>query len=400
MPSEQATQMKARILIVEDDPKNVELLKAQLDDEGYIIESAMDGEEALSQVSRQKPDLILLDIMLPRKSGFEVCKEIKSAAETRSIPVIMVTALTDMESRVKGIAVGADDFLSRPIDRAELISRIKSMLRIKRLHEELARESQTARKTSEQLELQQRVLKSMSTQLMQASHLKYEFIVNMSHALRTPLNVIIGFSEMLQDELVGSLNERQSKYVGNVLESARELQRLISNIVDVFKIETGKVPLETTEFSLEEAIESAVSAFENTRRDKKIRVSVSVEPAVARIHADPQKLATILENLLSNAFKFTPPGGSVEVTAEQDNDWVRICVADTGIGLSEDDCQKIFSEFYRVADPAASAHTGSGLGLALTRKLVHMNGGEIWAESEKGAGAKMTFTFPARQMKR
>ncbi len=392
--------MKARILIVEDDPKNVELLKAQLDDEGYIIESAMDGEEALSQVSRQKPDLILLDIMLPRKSGFEVCKEIKSAAETSSIPVIMVTALTDMESRVKGIAVGADDFLSRPIDRAELISRIKSMLRIKRLHEELARESQTARKTSEQLELQQRVLKSMSTQLMQASHLKYEFIGNMSHALRTPLNVIIGFSEMLQDELVGSLNERQSKYVGNVLESARELQRLISNIVDVFKIETGKVPLETTEFSLEEVIESAVSAFENTRRDKKIRASVQVEPAVARIHADPQKLATILENLLSNAFKFTPPGGSVEVTAEQDNDWVRICVADTGIGLSEEDCQKIFSEFYRVADPAASAHTGSGLGLALTRKLVHMNGGEIWAESEKGAGAKMTFTFPARQMKR
>lgn len=385
---------ETHILIVEDDPQNIELMKAQLHGEGYAIDCALDGEDALLQVSQSKPDLVLLDILLPKKSGYEVCKRLKSQADTRSIPIIMVTALKDMESRVKGIAVGADDFLSRPVDRAELVARVKSMLRIKKLNDELVKESQTAQESSEKLQLQQRVLKSMSTQLMQASHLKYEFIVNMSHALRTPLNVIIGFSEMLQDQLVGRLNEKQTKYVSNILEGGRELQRLIANIVDVFKIETGKVSLETTEFSLKEAIEYALAAYEGVRRSKKIRVSVRVDQEVGRICADPQKLSTVLDNLLSNAFKFTPASGSVEVTAQQAEEWVRISVADSGIGLSPEDCKKVFTEFYKVDDPAASAGSGSGLGLTLSRKLVAMHGGEMWAESKKGKGATFIFTLP------
>jgi two-component system sensor histidine kinase ChiS len=397
MAKESSVSHQPRILIVDDDPINIELMRAQLHDEGYSIDCALDGEEALERVSREKPDLILLDIMIPKKSGFEVCKHVKGKPETRSIPIIMVTALKDMESRVKGIAVGADDFLTRPLDKSELIARVKSMLRVKKLHDELAKESLTARESNEKLEVQKRVLKSMSTQLMQASHLKYEFIVDMSHALRTPLNVIIGFSEMLQDELVGALNDRQAKYVGNIHESGRELQKLIANIVDVFKIDTGKVALETTEFSLKDAIESAAGSFERAARDKNMEVSVCVAPEASRVSADPQKLSTILENLLSNAFKFTPSGGKVEVTAERFDDWIRVCVADSGVGLSPEDCKRVFSEFYRVADPAASACVGSGLGLAISKKLVLMHGGEIWAESRKGAGARFIFTLPCRQ---
>ncbi|RJP16625.1 MAG: hybrid sensor histidine kinase/response regulator [Candidatus Abyssobacteria bacterium SURF_5] len=382
----------ARILIVEDDPRNIDLLKAQLSEQGYLIEAAVDGEDALQRVTLKKPDLILLDIMLPKKSGFEVCKVIKTGADTRSIPVIMVTALKDMESRIKGITVGADDFLTRPVDKSELVSRVKSMLRIKRLHDELLRESEHAHMASEQLQLQQRVMKSMSTQLMQASHLKYEFIVNMSHALRTPLNVIIGFSEMMQDELVGALNERQSKYVNNVLESGRELQKLITNIVDVFKIDTGKVPLEMTEFSLDDLIQSAVKQFEQAVREKNVRVSVEVAPSVARIYADPQKLLTILHNLLSNALKVTPPGGRVAITARRDGPTALICVEDTGIGLSPEECLKVFQEFYKTPDSAAAG--GSGLGLAIAKKLVLLQNGDIWAESNKGKGTRFFFTLP------
>ncbi len=388
------SSLQARILIVEDDPQNIELMKAQLHGEGYSIDCAVDGEDALLHMSQSKPDLVLLDILLPKKSGYEVCKRLKSQADTRAIPVIMVTALKDMESRVKGIAVGADDFLSRPVDKAELVARVKSMLRIKKLHDDLLKESQNALASSEKVELQQRVLKSMSTQLMQASHLKYEFIVNMSHALRTPLNVIIGFSEMLQDQLVGRLNEKQTKYVGNILGGGRELERLISNIVDVFKIETGKVSLEATEFSLKEVIETALAPYEGVRKAKNIRVSVHVAPEVARISADPQKLLTVLDNLLSNAFKFTSAPGVVEVTAGRAEDCVRISVADSGIGLSPEDCKKVFTEFYRVDDPTASAGSGSGLGLTLSKKLVAMHGGEMWAESKKGKGATFIFTLP------
>lgn len=394
MTNETAESARARILVVDDNPAGVDLMRAQLDGEGYSIDSAGDGEQALEKVSETTPDLVILDIMLPKMSGFEVCKRIKGNEATRSIPVIMVTALNDMESRAKGITAGADEFLSRPVDRSELLARVKSLLRISRLHNELAEESRTARESDEKLEMQQKVLKSMSAQLMQASHLKYEFIVNMSHSLRTPLNVIIGFSEMLQDELVGDLNDKQSKYVSNIRESGTELHRLIANIVDVFKLDTGKVALETTEFMLKDTIDSVLAAYESTARDKRIRVAVEVAPEVSRICADPQKLSTVLDNLLSNAFKFTPSGGTVSVTAEECDGMVQICVADSGIGLRPEDCERVFSEFYRVPDTGAAGGAGSGLGLAISRKLVLMHGGDIRAESEKGAGARFIFTLP------
>lgn len=394
MTNETAESARARILVVDDNPAGVDLMRAQLDGEGYSIDSAGDGEQALEKVSETTPDLVILDIMLPKMSGFEVCKRIKGNEATRSIPVIMVTALNDMESRAKGITAGADEFLSRPVDRSELLARVKSLLRISRLHNELAEESRTARESDEKLEMQQKVLKSMSAQLMQASHLKYEFIVNMSHSLRTPLNVIIGFSEMLQDELVGDLNDKQSKYVSNIRESGTELHRLIANIVDVFKLDTGKVALETTEFMLKDTIDSVLAAYESTARDNRIEVIVEVAPEVSRICADPQKLSTVLDNLLSNAFKFTPSGGTVSVTAEECDGMVQICVADSGIGLRPEDCERVFSEFYRVPDTGAAGGAGSGLGLAISRKLVLMHGGDIRAESEKGAGARFIFTLP------
>lgn len=399
MITESTESVQPRILIVEDDPATVELMKAQLHGQGYSVDSVHDGEQALSRVSETIPDLLLLDIMLPKKSGFEVCKELKSHSSTKSIPVIMVTALKDMESRVKGMAVGADDFLSRPVDKSELVARVRSLLRISSLNEELTRESQTARQSGEKLQMQQRVLKSMSTQLMQASHLKYEFIVSMSHALRTPLNVIIGFSEMLQDGLVGDLNEKQTKYIENIRESGRELQQLIANIVDVFKIDTGKVPLETTEFMLKEIIDSVIAGYESTARAKRIKITTEVAREVSRICADPQKLSTIFDNLLSNAFNFTPSGGKVAVTAEECEGEARICVADSGSGLSPEDCERVFSEFYKSSDRAASAGSGSGLGLAISRKLVLMHGGSIWAESDKSSGTRFIFTLPLERGK-
>ena len=389
---------KPRILIVEDDPATIDLMEAQLHEEGYSVDSVRDGGQAAAKVSETSPDLVLLDIMLPKKSGFEVCKQIKGNEATSSIPVIMVTALKDMESRVKGIAVGADDFLSRPVDKTELVTRVRSLLRIGNLNKELAIETHTARESGEKLEVQQRVLKSMSAQLMQASHLKYEFIVNMSHALRTPLNVIIGFSEMLQDGLVGELNDKQGKYVKNIREGGRELHQLIAHVVDVFKIDTGKVPLETTEFQLRDAIDSVLAAYESTAKDNRITVTVDVAPEVLRICADPQRLSTVLDNLFSNAFKFTPSGGRVDVTAEVQEDQVQICVADSGCGLSPEDCERVFLEFYRVPDGGAYAGSGSGLGLAISKKLVMMHGGNMWAESGgEETGARFIFTLPHRR---
>jgi signal transduction histidine kinase len=396
MSTKSAETSKSRILIVEDDPAIIELMKAQLHGEGYFVDSVRDGDLALKRVEETLPDLVLLDIMLPKKSGFEVCKRIRAGQATANIPVIMVTALKDMESRVKGIAVGADEFLTRPVDKAELVARVKSLLRITRLSRELADEAQTVQESDQKIEIQQRALKLMSTQLMQASHLKYEFIVDMSHSLRTPLNVIIGFSEMLQDELVGDLNEKQTKYVRNIRNSGRELQQLIANIVEIFKIDAGKVPLETTQFKLKDVVDTAIEAYKVEAKARGIRANVKISAEVSRISADPQKLSTILDNLLSNAFKHTPSGGSVEVSAERCGDEVSICVADSGAGLSPEECERVFSEFHKVSDPAVSCAGGSGLGLAIAKKLAMMHGGNIRAECEKGSGARFILTLPLK----
>jgi signal transduction histidine kinase len=201
----------------------------------------------------------------------------------------------------------------------------------------------------------------------------------------------------VQDGLVGSLTEKQAKYVNNILESGRELQRLIANIVDVFKIDTGKVQLETTEFSIEDAITSSLRAFESMAQSKNINVGINIAPNVSRICADPQRLGTILDNLLSNAFEFTPEGGSIDVTAGESEGNVWVSVADSGPGLSPEDCKRVFSEFYKVSGPGTATTPGSGLGLTIAKKLVLMHGGEIWAESNEGGGATFIFSLPRRQ---
>jgi PAS domain S-box-containing protein len=235
-----------------------------------------------------------------------------------------------------------------------------------------------------------------NAQLQQASHAKSEFLANMSHELRTPLNSIIGFSEVLQEKTFGELNEKQAKYVENVLTSGKHLLGLINDILDLSKVEAGKIELKYEEFSLPDLLSESQTLVSTMASKKSISLESKIEEGLSRIIADPTKVKQIMYNLLSNAIKFTPDGGRVTVNAKRADNMVQISVEDTGIGLREEDQENIFEEFYQVDSSYARQYQGTGLGLSLTKRLVELHGGKIWVESEIGRGSTFAFTIPQR----
>jgi PAS domain S-box-containing protein len=229
-----------------------------------------------------------------------------------------------------------------------------------------------------------------------ASRAKSEFLANMSHELRTPLNSIIGFSEMLQDQLFGPLNQKQARYVDNVLTSGKHLLRLINDVLDLSKVEAGKMQLTYSEFPLARALEDSLGMFKVAASKKRLTLELSVAPEVGLIRADEVRFKQIMYNLLSNAVKFTPEEGKVtvhaRVTEANGGRWAEVSVADTGIGIAPKEMERIWQEFEQVDSSYARQYEGTGLGLPLTRQLVELHGGHIWAESA-GEGQGSTFTF-------
>jgi PAS domain S-box-containing protein len=230
-----------------------------------------------------------------------------------------------------------------------------------------------------------------------ANRTKSDFLANMSHELRTPLNSVIGFSGVLKKEFYGKLNEKQSEYVRYIEDSGKHLLGLINDILDLSKVEAGKMKLDAAPVALKDVIQASVTMLRERALKSDIRLSVEIGPGVEEaIEADERKVKQILFNLLSNAVKFTPEGGSVTLTASKEDDAVRICVADTGIGIKPEDMAKLFSEFTQLESTYTKKYEGTGLGLALTKKLVELHGGRIWVESEEGKGSRFFFTLPCR----
>ena len=233
-----------------------------------------------------------------------------------------------------------------------------------------------------------------SRELEAASHHKSEFLANMSHELRTPLNAIIGFSQVLQKQLFGPLNDKQTEYLGDILASSRHLLSLIDDVLDLAKVEAGQIELQVAPFSLPETLERGVVIVRERASKNGVQVSLASDPGVDTVVGDERRIRQVLFNLLSNAVKFTPDGGSVGVTARRVDDEIRVSVADTGPGIAPEDQQRIFEEFQQ-AELGKQQREGTGLGLALSKRLVELHNGRLWVDSEPGKGSTFTFTLPA-----
>jgi signal transduction histidine kinase len=239
-----------------------------------------------------------------------------------------------------------------------------------------------------------REIEDKSRQLEAANRHKDEFLASMSHELRTPLNAVIGFSEVLLERMFGDVNAKQEEYLQDILSSGRHLLSLINDILDLAKIEAGRMDLDVEEFDVAQAIDNAVVLVRERATRKGLTLDTRLDHGLGSLRGDQRKVKQVLLNLLSNAVKFTPEGGRVEIRAQRADGHVEVSVSDTGIGIAAEDLEAVFEEFRQVGTDYAKKHEGTGLGLTLSRKFVELHGGRIWVKSQPGQGSTFAFTLP------
>jgi PAS domain S-box-containing protein len=265
----------------------------------------------------------------------------------------------------------------------DVTERKQAEQRIQALNEGFTRELSTA---NQQLELRNR-------EVERANRLKSEFLASMSHELRTPLHTIIGFSELLAEELEGPLNEKQKRFMSHIHQDSLHLLELINEVLDLSKIEAGRLELRLETFDMIAAVDEALSSAKALGAQKSIAIESRV-PGGISLYADRLRVKEILYNLLSNAVKFTPDGGKIRIEATLEPASITISIVDTGIGIAADEHESVFNKFYQVGSTTKGVREGTGLGLAITKRLVEQHGGKIWVESEPGKGSRFSFTLP------
>jgi signal transduction histidine kinase len=371
------------IFIVDDIPANLGVLDEFLTQQGFEVLMASDGESAVNKIEKAQPHLILLDVLMPNGiDGFETCQRLKANLQTKEIPIIFMTALTDIVDKVKGFKLGAVDYITKPFQQEEVLARIKTHLRIYQLQQ--------------QSHTQNEELRFANAKLARAARMKDEFLANMSHELRTPLVAILGISEALLEEIYGEINIAQQKSVRTIQESGKHLLSLINEILDLAKIESGKLKLEKTKVSVTEVSQTCLRLIKELAQKKRIKIKTIFDQDVITLNADERYLKQILINLLNNAVKFTPEKGIVTlaITGDVKEKLVQISISDTGIGIAQEDKEKLFEPFIQLDAQLNRHHEGTGLGLSLVYRLTEMHGGSVTVESEIGKGSCFTISLP------
>jgi len=369
---------KPTLLIVDDEERNIRLLKALLAPQNYNLREAINGEEALQRIAEELPDMVLLDVMMPKINGFEVCRRLKQDEKTKTIPVILVTALSEKQHRVQALEAGADDFISKPVDQTELTVRVKSLLRIKSYQDEISDKlREIAAKNARLLELE-KVRDGLSHMIV--------------HDLRNPLTAISTYLQLSSMDSE-NLSEPQRERVDRCLFFCQELERMIQNLLDISKMEEGKMQLNREAVDLPEMIGEALKRFTPRVEERKIALSFSGNGDIPKVALDRSILKRVITNLVDNAIRYTPKEGSIAVRLDGDPGEEILClsVKDSGSGLPAEYHQKIFDKFEQVTLKKDGDRAGSsGLGLTFCKLAVEAHGGKIWVESE-GLGKGCTF---------
>jgi signal transduction histidine kinase len=375
------------ILVVDDDPVVCSLMCATLERDGFTVIEAGDGVEGCRLYAEHRPDLLLVDVVMPHMDGYELCRELRSHPESAYVPIVVSTSLDDLPSIARAYDAGATDFIPKPVNWLVLNHRVRYILRASRAFEELRRNQERLIAAKEAAEA--------------ASRAKSEFLANMSHELRTPLNAIIGFSGMMSDRMFGALNDKYIEYASMIGSSGQHLLAIITEILDLAKADAGRLMLAEEELEIEEVVQLASQIVRNMAERADIDfVSESAAP-LPRIVGDPAKLTQILVNLLSNAIKFTEAGGKVRLKVEH-RGWcgMTLRVEDTGIGMSPEQIPIALAPFGQISNSLTRNHDGVGLGLPLTKRLAELHGGTIEILSEPGKGTIASVHLPEERVLR
>ena len=375
----QAQSAEYSCLIVDDNESNRDVLARRLSKQNFRIEMAQNGREALDKVRAQPFDVMLLDIMMPEMDGYEVLRQMKADAVLRHSPVIMISALNEMDSVVRCIEMGAEDYLTKPFSPTLLRARIGACLDKKRAHD---REAHLLAQSQENY-----------AQLRRIEQQRDDLMHMIIHDLRSPLSSNIAGVEMV--EMLGPLSDEQRDCLSIAMRSGHNLLDLINDLLDIAKMEAGGLSIELQSCDAAYLAACAADQISPLLGDKELTLTRDIAPDLPAMLADESKLRRIFVNLLANAVKFTPRAGHITLSARTEAGFVLFSVQDTGEGIPQNALQQIFEKFRQVENRKSGRQNSSGLGLTYCKLAVDAHGGRIWAQSTPGVGSTFFFTIPS-----
>ena len=425
---------KIKILYVEDNHANIALVRRLLSNAGYDVLVAEDGMEGIKVARQELPHLILMDINLPGMDGYEASTKIKGMAQLKEVPIVAVTANVNPGDRERSLAAGCDGYISKPINVKTFVGEIEKYLggkkeRLKKSEEsaylkeysqrlvdaleekieDLERSNEELGAANDDLKMSKIALEDAYERLLEMDRIKSDFVANVSHELRTPLTSIKSYTEILYDEIEELDVDEQRRFLGIIDREADRLTRLICDLLDLRKMESGEMSWRDKELDIAGLIEETIHDCHSYASSRGTKISLQVEGDIPMIFIDRDKIKQVTTNLLSNAIKFSPEGaGEVEVSIDISGDMstevakgpgnksdIVVSVRDYGVGIEEGDLDNLFSRFYQGKSSESVAKTaGTGLGLSISRDIVEHYGGRIWAESILGDGATFRFSLP------
>lgn len=370
--NEEVQNSTPTILVVDDNTTNIKVIAITLRSQNYKLVVATNGNNAVEMVEKTRPDLVLLDIMMPGIDGYEACKIIKSKKENENIPILFLTALDEKENLVKGFQAGGVDYITKPFNKDELISRVKTHLDLK-----LTRDK----------------LEKTSAHLTELNALKDKMFSVIGHDLRSPLGSVKMTLEFLAQSANGSCAEEYKPTLDLMAKTTDEVFNLLENLLGWAKSQSGNLFLSPENINLNELVESVFLLNKGNMSVKEIKF-VSEVPDELSIFADLNTMKIVMRNLLSNAIKFTPNKGTIKIIARETDGNVQIIVQDSGVGISEGNIPKLFDSNQHLTTYGTNRESGSGLGLTLCHDFVIKNNGQINVESALDKGSSFFITLP------
>lgn len=393
-----------RVLIVDDDEIDRMAVRRALRKAGITTEllEAITCAEALSFLKDNPFDCVFLDYRLPDQDGLSLVQDVRQMGSR--VPLVVLTGQGDEQIAVDLMKAGATDYLAKSRVTPERLEQVlRNAIRVYRAEMQVAITNQQLRESNElltrknqELELQRQQIQLQNLKLLEASRLKSQFLATMSHELRTPLNAIIGFSQLLLRRSQGLLTSQQVDMVQRILNNGKHLLELLNDILDLSKIEAGRLELKLETFNLQQVLNTTVEELRSLAEEKHLPIELKFNLDTPEIYNDPNRLRQVLVNLLSNAIKFTEKGGVWIEVNSVDAEQLEIVVCDTGIGIAPTELEHIFEAFRQIDQTTTRRHSGTGLGLAITNSLIQMMQGHISVESTLGEGSAFRVKLPRR----
>jgi two-component system, sensor histidine kinase and response regulator len=368
-----AESAQPKILIVEDKQDNIDLISYFLKPQNYELIIAMDGETAIEKVASNPPDIILLDIMLPKMSGFEVCERIKKNPETRFIPVIMITALKELKDKIHSLEVGADDFITKPFENVELLTRVKSLLRIKKYHDELEQKNK---------------------ELLRVDQFKDDLAHLIVHDMKNPIFIIQGNLQMMGMGLSDSATNILKKYIDRIDRSTKNLLSMVMNLIDISKIESGKMKLNKELIRVNDVIKKCVDKVRDYPENNTKKVVLELSQDVPLTYIDHSVFERVMDNLITFAVSNINSEGEVNINTSFSNNVVNCEIIDDGIQIPPKYQQSVFEKYSQIEIKNEGYRLMRGLGFTFSKMAVEAHKGQLYLDNSDCTGNKFVLNIP------